>query len=148
MYIKREAQKLNRSYQEDIVCDRYRIILDQSIRELSNDFVKYYACVDELTDSEEYFAIVYETFFCPIDILYYLKSSDIKGIIKPIEYGLTQLSTDKTFRLVVIIDAYDHRRTLKEFLSLNGALNDSNNFAVYMLQMLIMIKGYNKNIST
>jgi eukaryotic-like serine/threonine-protein kinase len=124
MYIKREAPKLNRSYEEDLVCDRYRIILDQSIRELSNDFVKYYACVDELTDSEEYFAIVYETFFCPIDILYYLKSSDIKGIIKPIEYGLTQLSTDKTFRLVVIIDAYDHRRTLKEFLSLHGALND------------------------
>ena len=57
MYTQKERLQSSIEATKKIWYGRYRVVLNQSIREPSNDFVKYYNCVDELTDSGEYFAI-------------------------------------------------------------------------------------------
>ncbi len=114
-----------RSYQEDIIQELYKVHLSNPINELSNELCKYYYATD-LSNQQEYFAIVFEREFNPdIKTWHLLQSLNIKGLNNLIAYGITRLSSLKTPRLVAIVEKYDIANNLEQFIQTTGILSET-----------------------
>lgn len=114
---------LPRSYQEDIVDGLYKIHVDRTINELSNQFCRYYFAT-HLQTEKEYFAIVFErSFNPPIHTIEVLKKHSISQINKILSYSLLKLSTSRKYQLALVVEAYDPFATLQNHVEANGPLD-------------------------
>ena len=119
------SEVLPRSYQEDIVDGLYKIHVDRTVNELSNQFCRYYFATNLQTE-KEYFAIVFERSFNPsIHAIETLKKHPISQINKLLSYSLIKLSTSRKYQFAVIVEAYDPFTTLQNHIEANGALESA-----------------------
>jgi serine/threonine protein kinase len=117
---------LTKSAKHDYIADKYFIRVEEPIASLSNEFCKYYyASVGDENDLN-YFAIVFEEkTLPPVKLIETLHSKNISGLNKILAYGITSLSSTKCEHLVVIIDKYDFKQNLQEYIIENGPISTS-----------------------
>lgn len=108
--------RLSKSDLEDTVDGRYRINVSEPIKDLSNNFVTYYQAKNILDDTD-CFAIAFNNLWNPFNWFEALDSCDSHHIIKPLAYGITQLSHSNVEAIVVVVPYYDHKRTLENLIS-------------------------------
>lgn len=108
----KERLVLHYSKIDDLVGDTYRIQLNQSLGDLSNEYCRYYTAIHSETN-QEYFAIVFERNFAPdLSLIKAIMDEKEINIVKPLAVSVTKLSTNKVKHLVVIVEKYDYKKNL------------------------------------
>lgn len=147
-----EYIKLDKSSRDDTVGDLYQIHLGEHIEELSNEFCKYYHA-SHIENNSKFLALVYENDFAA-PIWKIAKIFDVAPMFlnKIRAFSIVRLSNTNSEQLVVIVDDYDPRDTLANYIKQhkNITSNQAETIikSVYQLIAELSDKGiYNCNIS-
>lgn len=110
------------SDKEDIVASKFNIHVHHPLKNLSNEFAKYYVAT-HLDTNEEHYAIVFERTFSPnYELINAISASSENIFIKPIAASYTKLSNTKIFHLVIIVKKFNPDANLLNY-SRNNELN-------------------------
>lgn len=116
--------RCKKSSTDNVVDGSYKIILDEPIRELSNNFVKYYKAEGINNSKNGYFAIVFEKFFLfSLSKLQMMCNLNNEYLILPIAVNIVFITTIQEWRIAVIIPEYDYQSTLDKLINDTGAIS-------------------------
>lgn len=134
---------LPKSNKKDIVADLYKIHLNEQVSELNNEFCNYYYA-SNIEDDTEYFAIVFNNeHLHPVQDISLLHQKPPIGLNKILAYSVVELSTTGAEHLVVIINSYDPKKNLQNYILEKGVLNSEQAEALIksLTEMLAELSG-------
>ncbi|NRB10260.1 MAG: hypothetical protein HRU35_01390 [Rickettsiaceae bacterium] len=111
------------SAKPDIVDNQYKILLNKPVHDLGNEFCKYFVATNTQKNTE-HLALIYEnSCIPPIGILNTLSGKNIVGMVNILAYAIVTLSSNNNKCLAVIIEHYNHKQTLTNYIKDNKRLN-------------------------